>query len=129
MSTVADRIFAAAEQAHRESGKIVTISLTDTAKLIRVVLRRKWPDTKFRVRTKRYAGGSSISVGWVLGPEREDVDKVIRSYSGSAAFRSNPGTTGSIPPKKADAPDERAIPVSFWPDFVQGQRYQSEPIW
>lgn len=53
------------------------------AKDIRKILKREFPDTKFSVKTERYAGGSSIHVRWVDGVSRYEVDKFIGHMHGS----------------------------------------------
>jgi hypothetical protein len=53
------------------------ISSTDVAKLVRRELKTNFKGTKFRVRTSKYAGGSSIRVRWVDGPTVDEVNKVV----------------------------------------------------
>ena len=57
-------------------------SLTETAGLIRKALKEAFPDTKFSVTTKRYAGGSSITVSYTDGPLTKTVDAIIGSFEG-----------------------------------------------
>ena len=59
------------------------ISTADTAKLIRKELKERFPGQKFSVRSKSYAGGSSIDVRWGNGVSPVEVDKVIKKYEGS----------------------------------------------
>ena len=47
----------------------------ETAKLIRKALKAKFPGVKFSVRSRKYAGGSSIDVVWTDGPAAKAVDK------------------------------------------------------
>ncbi len=89
----------------------------EAAKLIRAQLKRSFPGYTFRVRTKRYAGGSSIDVSWVDGPTERQVRAVTEPFSGqhfdgmidmaygssswllpdgSATFASTKGTGGSM---------------------------------
>ena len=57
------------------------ISVTSTAKLIRVALKKAFPAVKFSVRSDSYAGGASIRVKWLDGPLAKEVEKVVKSYS------------------------------------------------
>ncbi len=59
------------------------ISTTDTAKLIRAELKKAFPGMTFSVRSRKYAGGSSIDVEWDDGPRVKDVDKVVGKFEGS----------------------------------------------
>lgn len=61
----------------------VRISPTDTAKLIRVQLKAKFPKVKFSVKTSVYSGGSSINIKWTDGPTGEMVEKICKPYAGS----------------------------------------------
>lgn len=45
------------------------------AKDVRKVLKAKYPKTKFSVRAKRYAGGSSVDIEWTDGPTEKEVDE------------------------------------------------------
>lgn len=53
---------------------------TSAAKAMRIELKKKFPGIKFRVTTKKYAGGNSIRVNWVLGPTTAAVEAVINKY-------------------------------------------------
>ncbi len=61
-----------------------SISVTETAKLVRKALKHNFKGYKFSVRSKSYAGGASIDVDWTDGPTASDVDKVIRAFSGAS---------------------------------------------
>lgn len=50
------------------------------AKYIRRDLKKVFPTTKFSVRYKSYAGGSSIDVRWTDGPTSAAVNKVAGKY-------------------------------------------------
>lgn len=50
------------------------------AKAIRLELKSRFPGIKFRVRTKKYSGGNSIWVNWVLGPTEAAVRTIIDKY-------------------------------------------------
>jgi hypothetical protein len=60
------------------------ISTTATAKLARADLKRAFPQTKFSVTSKKYAGGSSIDVRWDGGPTSKQVQGVAGKYHGSS---------------------------------------------
>jgi hypothetical protein len=62
------------------------ISATDTAKLIRQLLREEYPEMGtygFSVKTDKYSGGSSIKVRWNDGPTKGEVEDMVSIYSGS----------------------------------------------
>lgn len=59
------------------------LSCADTAKLIRAALKREFPEVKFSVRSHTYAGGASINVGWIDGPQSADVDAVTGQFAGA----------------------------------------------
>lgn len=58
------------------------IETTTVAKLIRGHLKTAFSSIKFSVRSHKYAGGSSIDVGWTDGPTAEAVEKVIKAFAG-----------------------------------------------
>lgn len=57
------------------------VTLTETAKLLRVALKKAFPKVKFSVRGKSYSGGASITVGWTDGPTAKMVDAVIEPFA------------------------------------------------
>lgn len=59
------------------------IPVTDVAKMIRRALKESFPDIKFSVRTSKYAGGSSIRVGYTDGPSAKLVESVVKTFQGS----------------------------------------------
>lgn len=59
------------------------ISTTETAKLIRRALRESFPGTKFSVRSRSYAGGSSVDVSWTDGPTAHQVEAVAKRFAGA----------------------------------------------
>jgi hypothetical protein len=59
------------------------IDTRDVAKLIRKHLKQNFAGVKFSVRLDRYAGGSSINVGWVDGPTQAEVEKVTHPFQGA----------------------------------------------
>lgn len=54
------------------------VDTKDVAKMVREILKDEWPSWKFSVRTKRYAGGSSIDVYWTDGPTQGMVDSKVK---------------------------------------------------
>lgn len=58
------------------------ISTVEQAKLIRAQLKKKFPGTKFQVKSHKYAGGSSINIHWNNGPTQPEVDKIVEPFSG-----------------------------------------------
>ena len=59
------------------------ISATDTANVIRRVLKNTYPATRFSVRTQYHAGGASIYVSWTGEPAESDVRRFVANYQGS----------------------------------------------
>ena len=59
------------------------ISLTDTAKIVRGILKKEFPETKFSVRSKSYSGGSSIDVDWEDGISTKKVESLVGKYHGA----------------------------------------------
>jgi hypothetical protein len=128
------------------------ISSTETAKLIRAQLKKKFPNTKFSVRTDKYAGGSSIRVEYVDGPPCKIVEAVTKPFAGagfdgmidmqysaeafllpdgSAAFAQTSGTEGSggsVPKGKAFMPVAGAERVHFCANYVFVTRRCSERL-
>lgn len=123
-------------------GSAVYVSTTDTAKLIRAVLKATFPNTRFSVRSDKYAGGSSIRVRWTDGPTAKLVDAYLRPYAGAgfdgmidmkyhstawlypdgfASFAGTGGTEGSrgtVPAATGEPAADGAIPVRFSADYV-----------
>lgn len=56
------------------------MSTVEKAKEIRKELKLKFKGVKFSVRTKKYSGGSSISVSWVDFPTVEAVEEITSKY-------------------------------------------------
>lgn len=59
------------------------LSTTECARMIRKLLAQAFEGTKFGVRSRRYAGGSSITVKWVDGPLRDAVQAIAQQLEGS----------------------------------------------
>lgn len=58
------------------------IDAAETAKLIRKVLKDKFPNTKFSVRIKRYSGGSSVNINYSNGASLDAVNEVLSQFKG-----------------------------------------------
>jgi len=96
------------------------ISTNDTAKLIRKALKDNFPDTKFGVRSKKYSGGSSITVSYTDGPPYKAVKKVAERFEG-ASFDG----MRDLKEYKTHV-DENGEMVHYGPDFVFVNRDYSD---
>ena len=125
-----------------------SISVTDTAKLIRVALAKHFPRTTFAVHSKKYSGGASINIHWTDGPRTKDVERISNGFegtsfdgmndlasnqqswltpSGIASLAHRPDSYGgSIPEYVSDAPHPNAEMVSFMADYVFCNRHISD---
>lgn len=63
--------------------RIREISETETAKMVRQRLKAAFPTTRFSVTTKKYSGGSSITVHWQDGPTDADVTAQVGAFHGA----------------------------------------------
>lgn len=77
------------------------------AKIIRALLKEKYPEIKFQVRASRFSGGDAVDIDWIDGPTRGDVDALVSPYN------------------QGRATDRRDHPTV---SFVQSHRGLSEPI-
>ena len=118
----------------------------ETAKVMRVALKGRFPHTKFSVRTR----GNSIDVSWIDGPRPKAVDRVVDQFTSgqfdgsidlaithrsylmpdlqSAIVAKSPGTTGSmgyIPPVDNPKPHPDAVLVRFGAKYVFARRHVS----
>lgn len=122
------------------------LSAADTAKLVRIALKREFPGVKFSVRSDTYAGGASIRIHWTDGPTKPEVEKITRAYAGAdfdgsidlkcytehwllpdgtvtvAHAQGTENSRGCIPEVVGDAPDGTAQLVSLGADFVFADR-------
>lgn len=122
------------------------LSCAETAKLIRVQLKAKFPGVKFSVKSNVYSGGASIDVGWIDGPTGKMVETVTKPFAGggfdgmidmaysvtafllpdgSAVFAQTSGTEGSggtQPAGKAMMPVAGARRVQFGANYVFTRR-------
>lgn len=60
---------------------IVGPDLTTAAKNIRRELASAFPGVKFSVRSRRFAGGDAIDIGWTDGPTSDRVQKIADKYA------------------------------------------------
>lgn len=71
------------EKLVRADAKITRLSTAETAKLVRAALKHAFPGQAFSVRSRNYAGGSSIDVEWTDGPTSKEVDAVTNGFEGA----------------------------------------------
>ena len=95
------------------------ISITETNKLIRRVLKESFPGVKFSVRGKSYAGGGSTSIYWTDGPNEKQVESLTSVFEGSYF-------DGMIDYKGSRYGTLDGREVSFGPDFIFCTRTNSE---
>jgi hypothetical protein len=95
------------------------LTCAETAKLVRAALRAEFPGVKFSVRSSTYAGGASIDVSWIDGPQWDAVQAVCGLYEGASfdAMQDLKSYHSSI----LSTPDG-AEEVRFGADFVQAHR-------
>ena len=101
------------------------LTVTDTAKLLRQVLKAEWPDTRFSVKSSKYAGGASIRVGWVDGPTEWDVSQVTDLYRG-AEFDGM--TDCKTPVRSLAVVDGEPVELHYGADFIFAERSFSDPF-
>ena len=51
-----------------------------TSKVIKKMLLEKYPDIKFKVTSKNYAGGNSVDISWNLGPVDSEIENLVNKY-------------------------------------------------
>ncbi len=81
-----------------------SIHTKEQAAMIRAQLKARFPATKFSVRMKEFAGGSSIDIGWTDGPSKRLVHELTDPYEGkgfdgmtdSTTYRSSWLVDGSV---------------------------------
>ena len=59
------------------------LTCAETAKLVRQALKEAFPGVKFSVRGKTYAGGASMRVEWLDGPNTAQVEAVADHFKAS----------------------------------------------
>lgn len=99
----------------------VYISTVDTAKLIRKALGESFKGIKFSVKSSIYAGGSSINVKWIDGPNTAQVEAVIGIFNGSYF-------DGSIDYKGCRYAMIDGVQTRFGADFIFCNREYSDAL-
>jgi hypothetical protein len=64
----------------RAGKEFLSIDAAEMAKLMREKLKQRFPGVKFKVRSHRYAGGSSVRIEWICGPDTDDVRAITENY-------------------------------------------------
>jgi hypothetical protein len=59
------------------------LPVTETAQILRRVLKEAFPGIKFAVKTKKYSGGSSIRIEWTDGPTVAQVKDYTQVFEGA----------------------------------------------
>lgn len=58
------------------------LSAVETAKVVRKILKAKFPGVKFSVRSETYSMGNSVDISWTDGPTSEEVDSTVGVLAG-----------------------------------------------
>ena len=58
----------------------MTTAVAADAKEIRQALKKRYPLTKFSVRSRFHSGGGSIDISWFDGPTRQEVKAISEKY-------------------------------------------------
>ena len=95
------------------------ISITETNKLIRKVLKESFPGVKFSVRGRSYSMGGSTDIYWTDGPNAKQVEGLISVFEGSYF-------DGMIDYKGSRYGTLDGQEVSFGPDFIFCTRTDSD---
>lgn len=98
------------------------VDSAEAAKLIRKQLKIAFPETKFRVRTRRYSGGSTIDITWMDGPTESQVRYYVDRFEGSTFD----GMTDSKDPRYLYLIDGTRI--HYGCDFVHTHRIYSRAM-
>ena len=62
---------------------IIQEDATETAKKVRKELKKAFSTVKFSVKTSKYAGGSSMTVSWIDGPMKDEVENITNQFEGA----------------------------------------------
>lgn len=95
------------------------ISITETNKLIRKVLKESFPGVKFSVRGRSYSMGGSTNIHWTDGPNEKQVNGLVSVFEGSYF-------DGMIDYKGSRYGTLDGQDVSFGPDFIFCNRVNSD---
>lgn len=99
----------------------IRIDTAEVAKIVRAELKKHFPAVKFSVHSSRYAGGSSIDVGWIDGPTVKAVEAVAGDYHG-ATF------DGMIDLKEYHKSEYQGQQVYFRNDYIFFNRDLSDKV-
>lgn len=94
------------------------ISCADSAKLVREVLKERFPTVSFSVKSKVYSMGASITIRYVDGPTTREVDALVSRFKG-AAF------DGMIDLKTDVYHEVNGEKVSYASDYIFAERAYS----
>jgi len=97
------------------------ISVTDTAKLIRLVLKESFPGVKFSVKSSKYSGGASVDIHYTDGPQEKIIMEAVDCFSG-AYF------DGMIDYQGTVYATLDGQPVRFGANFVFANQTHSDPV-
>lgn len=125
--------------------KVRYLTVTETAKLVRLALAKNFPNTKFSVRSESYSGGASINISWTDGERAKVVEAVAKGFEGRSFDGMNDLATcqdswllpdgeadlayrpesygGSKPGFVSDAPHPEAELVHFGANYVFCNRH------
>jgi len=95
------------------------IDAAEVANIVRGLLKEHFPATKFSVKTSRYSGGSSITVGWMNGPTKNAVEAIAGDFHG-ASF------DGMIDLKDYHESEYNGEQVRFGNDYISFERHFSD---
>jgi Large polyvalent protein associated domain 29 len=99
------------------------LSAAETAVLVRKALKSAHPGIKFSVRSRTYAGGASVNIGWTDGPTDPQVQQTARLFAG-ATFDGMTDMKGYH--DSLLSTEDGAEVVHFGADFVQTHRTLSD---
>ncbi|MBF9235625.1 LPD29 domain-containing protein [Microvirga alba] len=95
------------------------VSCVETAKLVRLALKEAFPEVKFKVKSKTYSGGASVTVSWEDGPLTRQVEAIAKAFQG-ATFDGMTDCKGYLDHKLAGEP------VHFGANYVFCSRSMSD---
>lgn len=101
------------------------VTQTEVAKMVRAVLKKAYGKFPFSVRTKKYSGGSSITVYWTDGPTTKAVDALIGHFCG-ADFDGMTDSKSYHDAETLIAPDGTIRHIHYANDFIFTQRSISD---
>lgn len=99
------------------------IDTPDVAKLVRAELHQAYPFVRFSVKSRRYAGGSSIDVRWTDGPAAKVIENLVGHFHG----KSFDGMTDSSSYHDSRTPSGEL--VHYGNGYIFCQREISHALW